>query len=135
MSVQADALQAMDYLRFVEVTSSKVTVEQAQSVVGMEGELRRVLARAMPLARLVDDLLTLMSLVRDWAMGHYREVPWNTIAAATFAILYVLSPMDLLPDLVPVLGFLDDAGVVTACLALVGRDVEVYRLRMRARAS
>ncbi len=125
----------MDYLRFVEVTSARVTVEQAHSVVGMEGDLRRILTRALPLARLMDDLLTLMAMVRDWAGGQYREVPWNTIAAATFAILYVLSPMDLLPDLVPVLGFLDDAGVVTACLSLIGRDVEAYRSRLRARAS
>lgn len=34
-------------------------------------------------------------------------------------LLYVLSPLDLIPDFIPIIGYIDDAMVVAACLALV----------------
>ena len=39
------------------------------------------------------------------------------------AVAYVVVPFDAIPDVVPVLGWLDDVGVVAAALAFVARDV------------
>ncbi|WP_370866533.1 YkvA family protein [Salinimicrobium profundisediminis] len=69
---------------------------------------------------------SMFSLVRDYWNGNYREVPWKTIAAVVGALLYVLMPLDLIPDFIPVAGFLDDAGVIAACLALVSDDLVDY---------
>lgn len=69
---------------------------------------------------------SMFSLVRDYWNGSYREVPWKTIAAVVGALLYVLMPLDLIPDFIPVAGFLDDAGVIAACLALVSDDLVDY---------
>ncbi|WP_423818402.1 YkvA family protein [Salinimicrobium sp. TIG7-5_MAKvit] len=69
---------------------------------------------------------SMFSLVRDYWNGNYREVPWKTIAAVVGALLYVLMPLDLIPDFIPVAGFLDDAGVIAACLALVSDDLVAY---------
>jgi len=59
-----------------------------------------------------DDLQVLIRLVRSWALGDYRRVPWRTIAAIIAAFLYVLDPLDLIPDWIPGIGFLDDAVVI-----------------------
>ena len=69
---------------------------------------------------------SMFSLIRDYWNGNYREVPWKTIAAVVGALLYVLMPLDLIPDFIPVAGFLDDAGVIAACLALVSDDLVNY---------
>lgn len=69
---------------------------------------------------------SMFSLIRDYWNGNYREVPWKTIAAVVGALLYVLMPLDLIPDFIPVAGFLDDAGVIAACLALVSDDLVDY---------
>lgn len=69
---------------------------------------------------------SMFSLIRDYWSGNYRQVPWKTIAAVAGALLYVLMPFDLIPDFIPVAGFLDDAGVIAACLTLVSDDLVDY---------
>jgi uncharacterized membrane protein YkvA (DUF1232 family) len=55
------------------------------------------------------------------------RVPRRAKAALAFAVPYLASPIDLIPDFIPVLGQLDDALVVIAVLGYVarraGRDV------------
>lgn len=48
------------------------------------------------------------------------------------AIAYVLSPIDFVPDLVPLLGWLDDVGAVGAALAFLARDVANHSAKSRA---
>jgi uncharacterized membrane protein YkvA (DUF1232 family) len=69
----------------------------------------------------------LFSLIRDYATGRYREAPYWVIGAAAFALLYVLSPIDLIPDMIPGIGYLDDAAVVALCLKLIEVELTKYR--------
>ncbi len=80
-----------------------------------------------PLADLADDLSTLVAMVKDYASGEYRAVPQRTILAAAIAILYVVDPLDLIPDFLPGIGLVDDAAVVTLVLRAIQRDVHEYR--------
>ena len=51
-------------------------------------------------------------LVASYKRGEYRRVPWKVIASLVFAIGYVVCPVDLIPDYIPVVGFVDDTVVV-----------------------
>lgn len=71
--------------------------------------------------------------IKDWARGLKRDVlavylaardprtPWYARAAALCVAAYALSPIDLIPDFVPVLGYLDDIILVPLGLLLVIR--------------
>ena len=78
------------------------------------------------LERFSTDIKLMFSLIRDYWNGRYRTVPWKTIAAVAGALLYVMNPLDLIPDLIFGFGFLDDAGVVALCLKWVESDLHKY---------
>ena len=48
------------------------------------------------------------------------------------ALGYLLSPMDLIPDFIPGLGLVDDAGVIGACLKIVRPQLERYKAARRS---
>ncbi len=63
--------------------------------------------------QLIDVALTLVRLVRSYAAGDYRDIQSGTIISGLAVLLYVLSPIDLIPDFIPVVGFLDDLSLIS----------------------
>lgn len=78
------------------------------------------------LKRFGSDVSLMFSLLRDYWQGNYREIPWKSVAAIAGALVYVLNPMDLIPDFIAVVGLMDDAGVVALCLKVVENDLMRY---------
>lgn len=76
----------------------------------------RALAKLSDWARRLDrQLATLHSAARD------PRVPWAPRLLALAVLAYALSPIDLIPDFIPVLGLLDDLVLVPLGLALAIR--------------
>lgn len=63
--------------------------------------------------QLFDVARTLVRLVRSYVSGEYRDIPTSTLVSGLAVLLYVLSPIDLIPDFIPVVGFLDDLSLVS----------------------
>jgi uncharacterized membrane protein YkvA (DUF1232 family) len=51
-------------------------------------------------------------MVKDYKQKKYRNVPWRAITMIAAALLYFLSPLDLIPDFLGPIGFTDDAVVL-----------------------
>ncbi len=68
----------------------------------------------------------LVRMLDDYRSGHYGEVPWNTVAAIGVALLYILIPIDIIPDIIPVIGFTDDLAMLLFVWKMVMRDVREY---------
>jgi len=81
-------------------------------------------ARSAP-AGLLLKLRLLWLVLRDFVKGEYR-VPWKAIAALAAAALYVVSPLDLVPDFLGPLGFTDDALVVALTWGLLKKELLDY---------
>lgn len=63
-----------------------------------------------------------------WAILRGRwKMPWATLFWALLCLVYVVSPIDLLPDVMPVLGITDDGAFILLVLALVHKDLEAFR--------
>ena len=75
-------------------------------------------ARLKEWARAIrQDVLALYIAARD------PRVPWYVKAAAMAIAAYALSPIDLIPDFIPVLGYLDEVIILPMALALVIRMI------------
>lgn len=62
--------------------------------------------------QVIDLGMTLVRLITAWAQGHYRGVSPMTIVSGVAVMLYVVSPIDLIPDFIPILGFGDDLALI-----------------------
>lgn len=65
---------------------------------------------------LSDQLEFLADVVEDFAEGMEEELPYATVVAATFALIYADRQVDLIPDPIPEAGRGDDSAVVRAVL-------------------
>ena len=65
-------------------------------------------------------------MLKDYRKGVYTKVPWFTIATIAFAFLYILNPLDIIPDFIPGLGYIDDLGVLTFGLRFIESDLHNY---------
>jgi len=79
------------------------------------------------LKKFVEDVKIFFSMLKDFFTRKYTSVPVGTIMAIVGSLLYVLSPIDVIPDFIPVVGYLDDAGVIALCLNFVKTDIDKYK--------
>jgi len=78
--------------------------------------------------KVIDDFLLMLSIVKDWASGNYKEVPKKSIVAIVIAIVYVVNPFDLVPDFIPVVGYIDDVFIIALVLKQVHKDLQAYKV-------
>jgi uncharacterized membrane protein YkvA (DUF1232 family) len=96
-------------------------------LLGKEDKLKEKLEDSGYLEPFSDDLMLFMSLVKDYYKGDYRKIPFKTISAGVIGALYVLNPIDLIPDSIPFIGHIDDALVLKFCLKQARKDLQKYK--------
>lgn len=76
--------------------------------------------------KVVKQVRLLFELVSDYWHGKYKKVPWYTISMVAAAILYVISPFDGIPDVIPFVGYIDDAFIVAFVWKGIEEDLKEY---------
>ncbi|MDY6816578.1 MAG: YkvA family protein [Pseudomonadota bacterium] len=110
----------------LDAEASKVHRQDLEALLDRQKAIEEKVKGSGKLQRFGTDIKLMFSMIRDYWYGNYRSVPWKTIAAVAGALLYVLNPLDFIPDIIFAFGFLDDAGVVALCLKLVESDLHRY---------
>jgi len=88
----------------------------SETVRGAPKRMRNVANQTQLVVELIDD-------VRD---GTYRDLPWRSVAIASAGLLYSVSPADVIPEFVPLLGALDDMVVMALTTRWIERDLRAY---------
>lgn len=78
--------------------------------------------------RLANQVRLAGEMLRDYRKGVYREIPWRSILMLAGAVVYFLNPMDIIPDMITGIGFVDDAAVVGSVFASLRGDLLSYCL-------
>jgi uncharacterized membrane protein YkvA (DUF1232 family) len=107
--------------------SAQIRPDDLDRVLETQDKIEQKVAGSSRLKRFMGDIRTMFAMLKDYWRGDYRAVPWFSIAAMAGALLYVLNPLHMIPDMIFVFGLMDDATVIAACLAMVRRDLDLYQ--------
>lgn len=80
------------------------------------------------LGSIKNKFITLVSLVKAYATGEYRDISRTSVLAVVAALVYFLSPIDLIPDFIPMFGFADDIALLTFVFGRIREEIEKFEL-------
>lgn len=111
---------------YVTEQALQTTVEDVVEVERNQERIAAKISESGILERYAELGKLMLRMLKDYRKGLYREVPWFTIASIVFALLYVLNPLDLIPDFIPGIGYLDDLSVLGITLRFIESDLHKY---------
>lgn len=107
--------------------------EKARMVTLDNSKLKDLLTRTLKileeneeLKSIIEDIKLLVQLVKDWMSGRYREISKGSIIMVIISFLYLVYPIDIIPDFL-IGGFLDDAAVIAYIIKKITAELEVYK--------
>jgi Uncharacterized conserved protein len=71
-------------------------------------------------------VMAMIRLIRAYYRGEYRDIPRQHFVIIVAAVLYFLTPADVISDWIPITGFVDDALVVSVALGAVRDDLDAF---------
>ncbi|MBD7913378.1 MULTISPECIES: YkvA family protein [Clostridium] len=115
-------------------TVLKSNSEEAKSTIEDEDKFERLVQRLENKLKLVpcigkyaSDIACMVSLVRRYINKEYTDIPIGTIISIVSTFIYIISPIDLIPDYIPVVGYIDDIAILSWVLKSINSDVEEYK--------
>ncbi len=75
----------------------------------------------------ISKLRLVMRMVQAHFTGKYASFSTRSILMLVFSLVYFITPIDLIPDFIPALGFTDDISVLYFVLQSLANDIENYR--------
>lgn len=73
------------------------------------------------------DIAVMLSMIRAYVKKQYNDVPTMSILLAIAAVIYVVNPFDIVPDVLPIVGYVDDAAAITMVLQSLHIDLKKYK--------
>lgn len=71
-------------------------------------------------------VLLMAEIVKAYVKKEYTQIPKRSIAAIVSAIIYFVNPFDLIPDVIPGVGHVDDLSVILVCWKMISKDIDDY---------
>ena len=119
------------YRKFYEkcIAKAKKMLPNKKKISNVLKKARRIFERLHNIPKceaLAKNICNFCDLLSDYFAGVYQNLPLSTVVAALAGLIYVVLPIDVLADFVPVLGWLDDAAVLAFVVAAEQNDVKEY---------
>ncbi|MBN1440005.1 MAG: DUF1232 domain-containing protein [Anaerolineales bacterium] len=82
--------------------------------------------RKGPLLEVWKYLRALFRLMRSYLKREYTSIPWGSMALVVIAVIYFVALVDVLPDFVPGVGYIDDAAVIAFVVSQIRVDLDAF---------
>lgn len=111
---------------YLESEISKVDDGDVEILMDNNEAITKKLSSSNSLSKYLEIGKIMMAMVKDIRRGSYHNVPWFTIATIVMALLYVLNPLDIVPDFIPGIGYLDDVAMLSIGIGWIESDLHRY---------
>jgi len=112
---------------YMDKGSASINEDDIRNAAENADRIKEKAQNSSSLRKFIGDLSILASLVKDYWNGSYRAIPYKAIGIIVFTLLYVLNIADVIPDVIPGVGLLDDASVIAFCLKIVSSELDKYK--------
>lgn len=112
--------------KYLKSEVSKINDGDLEMVMKNNKQISQKITDAGALKKYTELAKGMFGMIGDYRKGNYKKVPWFTIAAAGFSLLYIFNPLDIVPDFIPGFGYVDDLGVFALSLKFIQSDLHKY---------
>ena len=108
-------------------------VQEAKAFINDKEKMQNLLNRFKEffnnssLEEIKDNMKEAFIYVSDVFSGRYKDYSMTALITLVAGMVYVVSPIDIIPDFIPVVGFTDDITVFLFVLKSVNDELERYR--------
>lgn len=105
------------------------TLESPEKLLGLATKAGSVVTNNVAsLAKVADSLKTSIRLLKCYANGEYRDVSLQSMGLLVASLIYLVMPLDVLPDFIIGLGLTDDAALLAWTLRSIMDDLERFTI-------
>lgn len=116
----------MPFKAYILAKAEKLLRQPEELFHMLQNALKKAYQKRTFLLQVWEDFLSLFRLVKAWVTGEYKAAPKKVILWAVVAILYFLSPVDIIPDIFPG-GYLDDIYVIQLIIRRFQTDIKKFK--------
>ena len=76
----------------------------------------------------IEQVKLFLRMLKAYVKGEYKVIPWKTVLLIVAGLIYFVSPLDLIPDLIPITGFIDDFSILLWIFNRLQKDIDAFQL-------
>ena len=91
-------------------------------------KLQNINSRNKQINELMEHVQLFLRMIKRSLAGEYSAFSHKTLLSLVFGLLYFVTPMDVVPDFIPLLGFSDDLSIVYFIIKNFKSDIEAFKV-------
>ncbi len=113
-----------DFLNKSSLRQAALVLSNKKMLEGLIGKVKNLRGEARGLKAKFSDMIRMLVA---WKKGEYKSVSKTTLLLCVGAIIYFVTPLDMIPDFIPITGFIDDSAVLAYVLRRISVDLIKFK--------
>lgn len=108
------------------IKEAEETIDNKEKLSSMLLKVKQKMKTLPMIGNVLSNVPIMFKLVNSYLKNEYTDISRKSLVIIVSALSYLVAPIDLIPDLVPVVGLIDDMAIVSVCIKRVKPELEKY---------